>query len=296
MGLGMFAILGATGKVGRQTIRRLRARGEAVRAVVRDPARAADLAASGCGVAICDLHDAEAVLRAVDGARAVQVICPVPARAADPAQDMRTVIDAIGAALERARPEAVVAVSDYGAEIPTGTGITLLFHYLESRLARLPAATTFLRSAEHMQNWARQVKATAQTGVLGTLHHPVTKPFPTVSAGDVGVVAAEVLMSPVASSLPRIVHVEGPRRYTPVDVAAALGELLGREVVARELPRPEWHAILVGGGLTDGHARLIEELCDAHNAGRIDVDKDVGEVRRGTTELTEALAPLVRRA
>ena len=42
-------------------------------------------------------------------------------------------------------------------------------------------------------------------------------------------------------------------------------------------------------GLSEDYAGLLVELYAAHNAGRIDVERDVGEIRRGTTELMEVL-------
>jgi NAD(P)H dehydrogenase (quinone) len=72
----MFAILGATGKVGGTTIAALRQAGAPVRAVVRDPSKAAPLVALGCEPAVADLQDAAALARAIRGASAVQVICP----------------------------------------------------------------------------------------------------------------------------------------------------------------------------------------------------------------------------
>jgi hypothetical protein len=59
---------------------------------------------------------------------------------------------------------------------------TALFHFLEERLRRISWQLIFLRSAEHMENSSRVVKVAAQTGVLPSLHHPLTKMFPTVSA------------------------------------------------------------------------------------------------------------------
>jgi uncharacterized protein YbjT (DUF2867 family) len=85
-----------------------------------------------------------------------------------------------------------------------------------------------------MQNWSRLIKSAAKTTVLPRMHHPLTKLFPTVSASDVGVIAAELLMSPPDSEVPRIVHIEGPRRYNAIDAAATLSRLMGREVVARD--------------------------------------------------------------
>lgn len=286
----MFVILGAAGKVGRTTARLLREAGAPVRAVVRDPAGAAALADLGCAIAVADLRDATAVARALDGAAAVQVICPVEAKAADPLVAMGRTTDAIAEALEAARVPRVLAISDYGAEQAGGTGVTLAFHALEARLRAIPASTTFLRSAEHMENHARVIGIAARTGVLPSLHQPLDKQFPTVSAFDVGAAAAELLLE---SSPPGIVHIEGPRRYTPTEVAAILSTLLGRPVGAQATPRAEWAAALAAGGVPAGYIPLVTALYDTHNAGRIDAERDAGPVRHGRTSLADALRPLV---
>lgn len=290
----MFAILGATGKVGRATIQTLRAEGLAVRAIVRDAARGAELVSAGCELAVADLGDPASLAAAFRGATAAQVICPVLPRARDALGEMSASIDAVADALTAARVPSVVAISDYGAEVAEGTGVTLIFRRLEQRFRELDAAVTFLRSAEHMQNWARMIRLAAERGVLPSMHHPLDKRFPTVSAGDVGVVSAELLAAKPVAGAPQIVSVEGPRRYTPIEVAAALAALLGREVVAQATPRETWAATLQAGGLGESYARLVVELYDAHNAGRIDAERSAGEVRYGTTALGDALAHLRR--
>jgi NAD(P)H dehydrogenase (quinone) len=212
----MFAILGAAGKAGYATATALRAAGKPVRAILRDPSKAERLAT------LADLHDTGALLRAFEGAAVVQVICPTAPRAQNAAGEMHHSIESVALALEVVMPEAVLAISDYGAEIEEGTGITLLFHALESRLRRLPSRLILLRSAEHMENWARVIGPAAETGVLPSLHHPLSKIFPTVSARDVGGIAADLLMESTSDhTSPRIVHAEGPRRYASSDVAQA---------------------------------------------------------------------------
>ena len=286
----MFVVLGATGKVGRTTIAGLRQAGASVRAVVRDAAKARPLADLGCEIAVANLWDVSALTQALDGASTVQVICPASTQGVDATADMRRSIESVAEALEAARTAAVLAISDYGAELSAGTGITVLFHELEARLRRLPASLIFLRSAEHMENWARVVRVAAATGVLPSLHHPLTKLFPTVSAYDVGAVAADLLLAPASvASAPRVVHVEGPRRYTPIDVAASVGTLLGRDITAYALPRSEWDATLRNGGLSESYIRLVVDLYGAHNAGQIDAGFGVAEIIRGRTELTDAL-------
>jgi NAD(P)H dehydrogenase (quinone) len=293
----MLAIIGGTGKVGRTTIASLRRVGRPVRAVVRDQAKADGLVALGCEVAEADLRDTVALADALKGASAVQVIMPIAARAVDASAEMRLSIEAIGLALEQTCPMTVLAISDYGAQLPSGTGVTSLFHAFEQRLRRLPCGLIILRSAEHMENWARLLASALQSGKLPSLHHPLAKLFPTVSAFDVGAVAAELLLTSTEQQAPaRIVHVEGPRRYTPADVATVVSKLTGLGILAYELPRSEWRVALTRGGLSEGYAELIIELYDAHNADRIDAEQGIGEIRRGVIGLTDALRPLLSKS
>ena len=67
----MILVVGATGQVGSLVVRRLRADGAPVRAMVRDPAAAADLAATGAELAVADLGRPETLDAALDGVTAV---------------------------------------------------------------------------------------------------------------------------------------------------------------------------------------------------------------------------------
>lgn len=290
----MFVIFGAAGNVGRMSATALRRAGRQVRAVVRDQQQGGPLAAIGCEIAVADLNDAASVARVIDGAHAVQILCPVPSAHADPAAAMRHMIDVSAAALRANPPSRVLALSDYGAEHPSGTGITTLFHHLETQLLRVGAQLTFLRAAEHMHNWARVLPMALAHGVLPSLHHPLSKLFPTVAAQDVGLLAAELLLhAGAAQESPRVVSIEGAERVSALDVAHTLGELTGRPVVAHEVPRDEWAAVLQRAGLGEHHARLITDLYDAHNAGRIDVDTRISERRLGATTLAQVFAAML---
>ncbi|MDR6289432.1 uncharacterized protein YbjT (DUF2867 family) [Inquilinus ginsengisoli] len=287
----MFAIMGATGRIGGAAALELRRRGRAVRAIIRDPAKAVALAEAGCEITVADIGDTAALTAALGGVEGVLAICPLNPSRGDATAEARVSIGSLAQALEAARPPRTVAISDYGAQHATGTGVTLIFHHLEQRLAAIPGIA-FLRSAEHMQNWARSLRAVTATGVLASLHHPLDKRFPTVSAADVGVIAADLLDA--AGPPPRILHAEGPERTTAYEVAAALAGPLGRPVEAVALPRGQWDQVMAAAYLSEDYVRLITELYDAHNAGRIEVEG--GDIRRGTTPLAEALAALVRPA
>jgi NAD(P)H dehydrogenase (quinone) len=285
----MYVIFGAAGNVGRTTAKALRRASLPVRAVVRHVAQGAELEKIGCEIAVADLHDPAALSRALDGAQSVQMLIPLPRNDPRPADTMRQTIDITARALAAHRDAHVVALSDYGAELDADTGITMLFHHFEAALRDAAPKLTLLRSAEHMQNWQRVLPVALSTGVLPSFHHPLDKLFPTLSASDVGVIAARLLRERMAETATRIVSAEGPARVSAHDVARAIG----RSVKAVALPRDQWASTLSRGGLSDQHAQLIIELFDAHNAGRIDVETNAGTRAFGTTTLDDAVSTML---
>ncbi|WP_174363796.1 NAD(P)H-binding protein [uncultured Caballeronia sp.] len=288
----MIVIFGASGNVGKATAAALRGAGHAVRAVVRNEQQGADLAQLGCEIALADFLDRASVSNVLRGADAVQILCPVPVGDPHPAASMHRMIDMTVEALRANPPSRVLALSDYGAELESGTGITMLFHALENQLKPVMQNLTLLRAAEHMQNWARVLPVVLSTGILPSLHHPLNKRFPTVAAQDVGRLAAQLLLDHGYADGLRTVSVEGPQRVSALDVARTLSEVIGREIKAHELPREQWTPTLQRAGLSADHAKLITELYDTHNAGHIDVEAR-SELRFGTTELSEVLASIL---
>ena len=289
----MFVIFGASGKVGRVTAAALRSAGHPVKAVVRNERQGDSLARMGCEIVLADLANPASVANAIDGAQAVQILCPVPGSDAQPGDTMHHMIEVAAHALRQNPPPRVLALSDYGAELDGGTGITMLFHALETQLKPVVKNLTLLRAAEHMQNWARVLPMALATGNLPSLHHPLSKRFPTVAAQDVGQLAAELLLNDVRDRVLRVVSIEGPQRVSALDVARTLSDVSGRAIAARELPRSEWTSTLLRAGLSANHAQLITDLYDTHNAGRIDVEAGVSERRFGATELAEILASML---
>jgi uncharacterized protein YbjT (DUF2867 family) len=124
------------------------------------------------------------------------------------------------------------------------------------------------------------------------MRQPLDAAGETVSAMDVGRQAAAELVRPHAGE--RIVNLKGPAEYSAEEAARALGELLDKPVMTVATPREEWEPGLIGAGLSASHARELAALYDAMNAGRVAFE-EVGETRRGSVTLTEALAGLLGR-
>ena len=287
----MHVVFGASGKVGTSSAEALRKARKAVRAVVRRPSDGEYLKRIGCEVMIADLADTTSLRRALEGAHAVQLICPVAYQAADPVAAMRTIILNVAQALASHPHMHVLAVSDYGAEIESGTGITMLYREFEQALVQTIPYLTLLRSAEHMQNWARVMPVAIATGHLPTLRDPSDVRFPTVSAHDVGDTAAQLLQEEEMFTGVRVVSVEGPQRYSADDAANLLSEICAREVRAYTMPRGRWAEMLRQTGIGDVLATLVMETNDAQNDGRIDAQAGI-ELRRGATGLRHVLAAL----
>jgi NAD(P)H dehydrogenase (quinone) len=289
----MYAIVGATGKVGFSTASALREAGFPVRAIVRDAAKSARLIEIGCEIAVADLQNATELAHAIGNAANVQIILPPDPQAEDVNAQMRGAIENLMQALEQVCPARVLAISDYGAHVDHDIGMPSVFRFFEERLRALHGQKLILRSAEHMQGWGRVIPVAMASGTLPSFHDPLDKAFPTISAPDLGRIAANIWMQPASGKDVETVHAEGPRRYSANDVAAALSLLLGRPVEARAVPRVQWKETferIMSASL----AELLIKANDAQNEGLVDVEP-AGAVFRGTTELIDALRPLTAR-
>lgn len=294
----MIAIVGAAGKVGFATATTLRNAGVPVRAILRDETKAPRLTEIGCEIAVADLQDSAALTKAIGNADSIQIIIPPAPQVEDTAAQMRQAIESLATALETARPKQVLAISDYGAHIDRDIGMPTLCRSFEERIAKIDNThKIFLRSAEHMQGWGRAIPVAIASGTLPSFHDPVDMPFPTISAPDLGVIAANLWLRPVADEKEiEIVHAEGPRRYSANDVAAVLSELLGKPVKVEPVPRAQWKGAFESV-MSSTLADLLIKANDAQNQpGVVDVEPNAEDVRYGTTMLIDALRPFVPKA
>jgi NAD(P)H dehydrogenase (quinone) len=286
----MFAIMGATGQTGGAALRAVLDAGGAARAVARDPGRVAGLEDKGLTYAKADLDNVEALTAALADVKAAYVLNPVPLVAEDVFAAAAKNGAAIAKAIRRAGVPHVVALSSTGAHLTEGIGIVRALHDFEQALRGAAPSLTFIRATEFMENWGSVLAVAAEHGILPSMRQPLDAAGETVSAIDVGRQAAAELARSHAGQ--RIVNLKGPAEYSPDDAAQVLSELLGKPVAAVATPREDWEPELVAAGLSASHARELAGLYDAMNAGRA-VFEDVGEMRRGSVTLKEALAGLV---
>ena len=236
-----------SGKVGAEAARLLAARGEPVRALLRDPAKAPALERAGIEVAVGDLDAPETVGKALRGVSSVILVSP-----AVPAQEI-TVIDAAA----RAGASHVVKItSKASADSPIARRRGQAA--IEAALAVSGLGWTMLRSNAYMQNFLMMAPAIAKMDSFaaatgdGRIGH--------IDARDVAEVAAEIAAAP-APHVGKAYWPTGPEVLSGAEVAEVLSKVLGREITFRPITFEEQKQAMISVGLpepvADDNARAL---------------------------------------
>lgn len=237
------------------------------------------------------MRDASALTKAFQGAEAVFVLLPPHFDPQPGFPEARAIIEAARTALTAARPARVVRLSTIGAQAKQTNLLTQL-SIMEQVLGELPLPIAFLRAAWFMENFSWDVAPARVTGEIPSLLQPLDKPKPMVATEDVGRTAAKMLQENWTGR--RIVELEGPRRFSPNDVAETLSTILGRPVRAHAVPPETWESVFRSQGMKNPLPRM--QMLDGFNQGWIDFEGgDAGTVK-GKVELQTVLSDLVQRA
>jgi uncharacterized protein YbjT (DUF2867 family) len=287
----MYAITGITGQVGGALARALLADHHAVRAVVRNERKGKSWAALGCDVAVAEMEDAAALTRAFTGAEAVFILPPSEFDPQPGYPEARRVIDAVVAALEQAKPARVVCLSTIGADA-THDNLLSQRALMEKALSGLQIPVTFLRPGWFLENASWDVNSAHERGIIHSFLMPLDKRLPMVATQDVGRVAAQLMQESWSGM--RVIELEGPRRVSPNDLAAAFATALGTPVRAETVPRETWEALFRSQGMKNPHPRM--RMLDGFNEGWIEFRAGGSRAIKGTVTADEVIGTLVANA
>jgi uncharacterized protein YbjT (DUF2867 family) len=265
----MFVVMGASGNTGHVVASNLLTRGEKVRVIGRNSAHLQPLASKGAEPFIADATDASALAKAFHGADAAYVMIPPNNSSQDPLGYSGRVSDAIVAALQKAGTKNVVALSSIGAELSSGNGPVLGLHNLEQKLNQITNANVlFLRAGYFMENTLPQVNPIRQMGsVIGPLRPDLRVPM--IATRDIGAAAAEILLHPTIRGK-QTRELLGPRDLSYPEAAAIIGKALGKpDLKYVQVPDDQFRAALVQMGLSEPMAKLLVEMTNAMNAGKM---------------------------
>ncbi len=287
----MFLITGITGKVGGAAARHLLNKGKQVRALVRDPAKAAAWSAKGVELVKGEWEDPAAIARALNGVEGAYLMMP-PIQA--PSRDFReakAVIASYKEALARSAPPRLVVLSSMGSEKSSGLGLITPTHLLEQALNNEPFPVAFVRAGSFFENYLFGLQA-AQGGTLPIFYAPTNRKLPMIATEDIGAEVASLLTTEWTGK--RIIELGS--MVCADDLAAALGQVLGRDVKAQAIPRQAWAGALEQMGMPAGGTWAFEEMVDGVNSGWIGLGVEGTERIEGTTSAKDVFAAAATQA
>jgi NAD(P)H dehydrogenase (quinone) len=284
----MYAVTGASGKLGRLAIEALLARGvpaAQVVAVVRTPAKVADLAERGVVVRSGDYSDVSgwpAALADVD-----TLLLVSGSELGQRLTQHTTVVDAA----RSAGVERVVYTSILKADTSTSA---LAGEHLatEQLLATCGLSYTILRNSWYFENYLDKAGQFIAQGAL--VSAAGATPFTAATRADYAAAAATTL---VEHGHDKTVYELGGAKITVPDVAAAITAASGTEVAYQAVSPDALREILVGAGVPAQYVDLTVDIDRITAGGELDTDSDalarlVGQPLTTLQEAaTAALAP-----
>lgn len=229
-------VTGATGTIGRQVALALARDGAPVRAAVRDPAKAADLAKAGVELVTLDLSLPSSVAAALAGVERLFLLTPF-------VEHPMPMIEATLAAARDAGVRHIVRMSAAGADPSSPFGLAREHGEIEEAVKRSGMGWTILQPTFFMDNFVNY--GAAQTITASGQFYGASGAGKTsyVSSADVGAVAAKILQDP-ATHAGQTYVVTGGEAVSDAEVATIIGELRGKPVTYVDLTPEQQRAAL----------------------------------------------------
>jgi uncharacterized protein YbjT (DUF2867 family) len=284
----MFIIAGVTGHTGKVVADTLLEQGKKVRVVVRSADKGAPFAARGAEVVVASLEDEVAMARAFGGAAGAYLLSPPAMTSPDMVAERRPMLDALARAAKAAKLPHVVLLSSIGAQHAAGNGPIKVLHHAEQVLGAATAVTA-VRAGYFLENWAGVLPLARKDGVLPSFL-PAARPVPTVATPDIGRVVAEALVAGARGR--RVIELSGPTDPTPNAVADAVSRVFGRPVKVQEAPLAAVVPTFTSFGVSEGMARLFQEMYAGIIDGTVAWELRDAEPVRGRIGLDEGLRAL----
>lgn len=289
----MILVTTPTGRIGGQVLARLLERAEAVRVIVRDPARLAPAIRQRVEVVAGSHDDARVLDESLSGVDALFWLVPPGVTAASAEEHYLGFVRPAADAIRRHGVAHVVGVSSAGHGWPERAGLLSAAFAMDAELARSGAAYRALSPPFFMENLLGQAAAIREHGAL-SLPNTADRPLATVATRDVADAAAALLADRSWSGQANL-PLFGPDRLSPNEMAGVISEVLGRTVRFRQSTLADVASALAARGAGPIVVRDVTEMIAAGNAGIYEADWKAAQV--GPTDFRtwcrEVLRPAV---
>lgn len=270
----MIAVTGATGQLGRLVIDALleKVPAASVAALVRDPAKAADLATRGVTLRQADYSQPETLFPALEGVDTLLLISS--SEVGQRARQHQAVIDAAAAA-----GVGLIAYTSILHADSSPLALAEEHRATEAALAASGLDHVLLRNGWYSENYAGSVPTAAEHGaVIGAAGEGR---IAAAARADYAAAAAAVLADPAAHA-GKTYELAGDTAFTLADLAAEIARQSGKPVTYQDMPQAAYAEALKGFGLPGPFAEIL-------------ADSDVGASRGGLFDDSHALSALIGR-
>jgi uncharacterized protein YbjT (DUF2867 family) len=288
----MLAITGATGALGRAIVEHLLTRvpASSLIASVRDPAKAADLAARGVHVRQADFADAASIARAFAGATKVLIVSlPLPTSIAVPQHR---------AAIEAARAAGagrILYTSQMGADPQSAFAPMHTHAATEDLLRDAGVPFTSLRNGFYTASAVQMFGDALRAGELAV---PADGPIAWTTHDDLAEAAAIALTSDALDGVTPPLTARDA--FTLEQLATIAARITGRPIRRVVVSDDDYRATLVAGGLPPPVAAMLVGIFEASRRGAFSrTDAALGKLLgRAPVDVESALgrSPLAHRA
>jgi uncharacterized protein YbjT (DUF2867 family) len=274
----MILVAGATGALGGEICRRLRGRGQPVRALVRatsDPAKVGALRAAGCQVVVGDLKHRRSLDRACEDVdvviSTVSMIGTAKPGDSFEATDERGTLNLIAAA-KAAGVNQFVYVSFDTDSVPDSP-LRNAKAKVEEALRASSMTYTILQPSYFMESWLGPHLGVDVANARAQIFGSGDRRMDYVSMNDVAELAVQSLTNPAARNA--TIRFGGPQAVTQREAIRAFEEAAGRRFQVQEIPEQALEAQWQGA--TDPMQRTFAALMLAAARGHEVPMKDVRE-------------------
>jgi len=254
----MILVTGASGLNGKELLRRLSARGIAVRALVRHPAKAEAIAAlPHVEIVQGDMARPETLAAALQDIDRAMLIS-----SSDP--HMLDVQSNFIDAAKKAGVRHVVKLSGIMPELNSAFRFARMHGEIEKRLEASGIAFTHLRAGEFMSAYFRQAPMIAAKGAMFL---PMADArIASIDVGDIAEVAVTVLTKPGHEG--KIYPLTGPEALTMTEVAEKLSAATGKPIRYINVPPEDARKAQLAAGMPPYLADALFELFAERRNGR----------------------------
>lgn len=253
----MYIILGATGHIGSVLIKQLVKDGAAVTGVTSNSAHIPQIEAAGAKAAVADVRNTEQLISIFKTGKRLYLLNPSAPIDTDTHKSEEESIDSIVKAIGEVSFEKIVAESTYGAQPGEMLGDLDVLYNMEQKVKAIHGSTTIIRGAYYFSNWDHMKDAAKEEGLIYSLY-PEDFVLPMVAPADIAHLAAKLLQAPTQDN--PLVYIEGPRRYSPADVARAFGNILGKPVKVSVVEESNWMDYLMKAGFSEPAALSMANM------------------------------------